>query len=88
MDGSKRKGLSEIDETVEFYIAHKLMPAALSAMPGIMRSPHGIPATSLPWNCRHIANPNKLDHIHHIHDLLGLHTPILATRFQLLEANK
>ena len=41
-----------------------------------------------PPGCRHIANPNKLEHPHHIHDILGLHTPILATPFQLLEAEK
>ena len=72
--------LPEIDETVEFYIRHKLMPASLE---GDAR--HLALAT---WNCRHIANPNKLEHLHHIHDILGLHTPILATPFQLMEAEK
>ena len=78
----------EIDETVEFYIAHKLMPASLvgDARHLALAAWHSCDILAT-WNCRHIANPNKLEHIHHIHDLLGLHTPILATPFQLLEAN-
>lgn len=79
----------EIDETVEFYIAHKLMPASLAgdARHLALATWHTCDILAT-WNCRHIANPNKLEHIHHIHDMLGLHTPVLATPYQLLEANK
>ena len=37
------------------------------------------------WNCRHIANTNKLPHIRRVNGLLGLETPALATPLQLLE---
>jgi hypothetical protein len=37
------------------------------------------------WNCKHIANANKLPHIRRINALLGLETPVLATPLQLLE---
>jgi hypothetical protein len=38
------------------------------------------------WNCKHIANPNKTDHIRMVNSALGLHTPQLVTPFELLEA--
>ena len=83
------EGPPEIDDTVEFYIAHRLMPADLvgDARHLALAAWHGCDILAT-WNCRHIANPNKLEHIHRIHDLLGLRTPVLATPFQLLEAEK
>ena len=79
----------EIDELVDFYIAHKLMPASQTgdARHLALAALHGCDVLAT-WNCRHIANPNKLEHIYHIHELLGLHTPVLATPHQLLEAEK
>lgn len=39
------------------------------------------------WNCRHIANANKSDHIHRIIGRLGYETPKLITPLELLEEN-
>jgi len=38
----------------------------------------------LTWNCNHIANPNKFDHIRRVNTMLGLFTPELVTPFALL----
>ena len=37
------------------------------------------------WNCKHIANANKLSHIRRVNALLGLETPALVTPLELLE---
>ena len=36
------------------------------------------------WNCRHLANANKLAHIRRVNALLGLETPQLVTPLELL----
>ena len=38
----------------------------------------------LTWNCRHLANANKFDHIRRINTLLGLFVPSLVTPLELL----
>ena len=38
----------------------------------------------LTWNCQHLANANKFEHIRHINTLLGLFVPILTTPHGLL----
>ena len=38
----------------------------------------------LTWNCRHLANANKFDHIRRINTLLGLFVPALVTPLELL----
>ena len=79
---------TEIEEIVEVYLAHKLMPRE-----GIGDAGHlalascnncGILVT---WNCRHLANANKTDHIRRVNALLGLETPLLVTPLELLENN-
>ena len=37
------------------------------------------------WNCRHLANANKTDHIRRVNALLGLRTPLLVTPLELME---
>ena len=37
------------------------------------------------WNCRHIANVNKQEHIRRVNAALGFPTPLLTTPFELLE---
>ena len=39
----------------------------------------------LTWNCQHIANANKFEHIRRINFQIGLPTPILATPLNDLE---
>ncbi len=41
----------------------------------------------LTWNCRHLANANKFDHIRRINTLLGLFVPALVTPLELLGEN-
>jgi hypothetical protein len=33
----------------------------------------------LTWNCRHLANPNKMEHIQSVNQELGLPTPLITT---------
>lgn len=76
----------EIDELVEHYIANKVMPADAD---GDAR--HLAVATFwkcdmlVSWNCKHIANANKSEHIQHVNSRLGLATPKLITPYHLLE---
>jgi len=38
----------------------------------------------LTWNCKHIANMKKIDHIRRINAKLGLATPLLITPLNLI----
>jgi predicted nucleic acid-binding protein len=38
----------------------------------------------LTWNCKHLANANKFEHIRYMNTVLGLYSPILTTPFELL----
>ena len=75
----------EIGEIVEAYVAHKLMPrdpggdALHLALASFYRC--DFLAT---WNCRHLANANKFDHIRRINGILGLFVPSLVTPLELL----
>ena len=42
----------------------------------------------LTWNCAHLANANKREHIRHVNALLGLHVPILTTPLELIDAQE
>jgi hypothetical protein len=39
----------------------------------------------LTWNCTHLANANKSEHIRHINAIQGLHVPILTTPLAMVE---
>ena len=58
--------------------------ARLDALHIAVATVHGMDFL-LTWNCKHIANANKLPHIRRVNALLGLETPALATPLQLLE---
>lgn len=77
---------AETLEVIEFYQQHKLMPAGVFG-----DATHLALATFyktdylVTWNCKHLANPNKLDHIVRVNWMLGLATPKIVTPLQLLE---
>jgi hypothetical protein len=75
----------EIAEIVQVYLRHKLMPTETRG------DAHHLALASfyecdmlVTWNCRHIANPNKVPHIRRVNALLGLVTPLLVTPLELL----
>jgi predicted nucleic acid-binding protein len=74
-----------IAETVEAYIAHKLMPRDPSgdALHLALASHYRCDFLAT-WNCRHLANANKFDHVRRINGILGLFVPALVTPLELL----
>ena len=82
------EGGDEIDDLVTAYITNKLMPADAGgdAMHLALATFHQCEIL-VSWNCRHIANANKSDHIHRINGRLGYETPKLITPLELLEEN-
>lgn len=75
----------EVTEIVQTYIARKVMPdnpigdALHLALASFYRCDF-----LLTWNCRHLANANKFEHIRRINVLLGLFVPALVTPLELL----
>ncbi len=75
-----------IGEIVDAYIEHHLMPndPKGDALHLALASYHRCQFL-LTWNCAHLANANKQEHIRHINAILGLHVPILTTPLELIE---
>jgi predicted nucleic acid-binding protein len=75
-----------VDELVAVYLAHRLMPrdAEGDAMHLALATFYECD-TLATWNCRHIANVNKREHIQRVNASLGFATPLLTTPFELLE---
>lgn len=75
-----------VAEIVEAYFAHQLMPRdpAGDALHLALASYHRCDFL-VTWNCRHLANANKFDHIRRVNGILGLHVPSLVTPLELLE---
>lgn len=74
-----------VNDIVATYISHKVMPADTlgDALHLALASVHHCDFL-LTWNCRHLANANKFQHIAVVNTLMGLPVPVLATPFQLL----
>ncbi|MBI4178642.1 type II toxin-antitoxin system VapC family toxin [bacterium] len=75
----------EMEEIVEVYIRHKVMPEDPlgDAMHLALASFHKCDYL-LTWNCRHLANANKFDHIRRVNMLMGLDVPALVTPLELM----
>lgn len=75
-----------IEEIIAVYLANRLMPsdAGGDAAHLAFASFHHC-AYLVTWNCKHLANARKFDHIDAVNLRLGLPTPRLVTPQQLLE---
>lgn len=75
-----------IGEIVEAYQEHQLMPRdpVGDALHLALASFHRCDFL-ITWNCRHLANANKFDHIRRVNGILGLYVPSLVTPLELLE---
>lgn len=76
----------DIIPIVNAYVARHVMPAdprgdALHLALASYHRCHFL----LTWNCRHLANANKFEHIRHVNAELGLFSPIPATPVELLQ---
>ena len=76
---------SEILEIVQTYIMHKVMPddPVGDALHLALASFHKCDFL-LTWNCKHLANANKFNHIRRVNVMLGLYIPLLVTPLELL----
>ncbi len=74
-----------IIEIVDTYIQHHVMPndPKGDALHLALASYHRCHFL-LTWNCNHLANANKQEHIRHVNTQLGLPVPILTTPLELM----
>ncbi len=71
---------SEVEEIARIYVARLVMPndPAGDAMHLALASFHRIEVL-LTWNCQHLANPNKMEHIQVVNFAMRLPVPLVAT---------
>lgn len=76
---------SEVRDVAKMYVERMLMPddAGGDALHLALASFYGVDVL-LTWNCKHLANPNKFDHIHNINEELHLSDPLLTTPLNYL----
>lgn len=72
-------------EIVESYISHHVMPNdPVGDALHLALASHYRCDFLVTWNCRHLANANKFDHIRRVNTLLGLYVPALVTPLEFL----
>lgn len=74
-----------LDEIVRYYSEHRLLSAGAEgdAYHLAIASYHGM-SFLLTWNCRHLANANKIQHITVINRRIGLSVPVITTPYNLV----
>jgi len=76
----------DVDRIAERYVAEQVMPQDARGDPmHLAYASYYAMTFLLTWNCAHLANANKFQHIHVVNQRLGLHVPILTTPLQLVE---
>lgn len=78
---TESKDVAHVERT---YVKNRLMPAEAGgdAFHLAMASVHEIDFL-LTWNCRHLANANKMEHLRMLNNRLGLPMPIVTTPLNL-----
>lgn len=78
--------VDDIADVIDVYLANHLMPKERlgDALHLALASFHKCDFL-LTWNCSHIANANKFEHIRIINTRLGLFVPALVTPMELCE---
>ena len=78
-----------IADIIQTYVDHNLMPndPKGDALHLALASVHRCQFL-LTWNCLHLANANKREHIRHVNTLLGLHVPTLTTPIELVQEHE
>lgn len=78
--------VDDIADIIDVYLANHLMPKERlgDALHVALASYHKCDFL-LTWNCSHIANANKFEHIRIINTRLGLFVPALVTPMELRE---
>lgn len=76
-------------EIVQTYTAHQMMPSDPTgdALHLALASFHKCDYL-LTWNCKHLANANKFQHIRLVNTMLGLFVPALVTPLEFLEGGE
>ena len=70
---------------MEAYVGRQLIPAAPfgDALHLALASYHRCDFL-VTWNCKHLANANKFEHIRRVNGILGLFVPTLVTPLELI----
>ncbi len=78
--------VDDVADIIDVYLANHLMPKERigDALHLALASYHKCDFL-LTWNCSHIANANKFEHIRIINTRLGLFVPALITSMELCE---
>jgi predicted nucleic acid-binding protein len=76
---------SEVEEVAAIYIEKLVMPndPTGDALHLALASLYEVEVL-LTWNCQHLANPNKMEHVQIVNRELGLPTPLLTTPLNYL----
>lgn len=78
----------QVEDVANIYIERLVMPndPGGDALHLAVASVHRVDVL-LTWNCRHLANPSKMDHIRLVNYELGLPIPLLTTPLNYLSGD-
>jgi hypothetical protein len=79
----------EVQEIVDIYIAKQVMPRdPLGDALHMALTTFNRLDVLLTWNCLHLANPNKMEHLRLINYEIGFPTPLVTTPFSYLSGDE